>query len=360
MGIKKLIIIALLILTVCFTACSGSSNKDDNGYISSSLASSLSQTTSSQSQEMTSSEETSSAESSSIVTELSSESSSEVSSESFSKSTSQSLQQSSVLEKEYTLKGKVFNVIKGNLQGVTISAGNYSTQTDANGNFSLTFKGEEVTVSKSGYETQNVLVKDVFNTNDTVVETSVELVKSFATVGYAERIENLSGFTLKVSRSSKGIILQLTTTNTDWYSSTNNNNFEIYFSTQLNNTVLGKTNFRLRHECNGFYAIFSYDPNFTYDWITFDTKDVLYNKYEKDGQLYIEFTVPFKKFGLTATSVYGLSFIERLGDTNTVSKLINTTDGTIVSTDNPTDYVRTDKNNSVYDNASNVELNGGN
>ena len=299
--------------------------------------------------------------SSSSKVESSPVSSSEVSSSEKTSSSSSKVESSSSSESSktpevtsYSLKGKVLNTFDGNLEGVKLFVnGNEVTTTNSNGEFVVNdvAKADSYKISfvKDGYDSYELDVASKFLDNKEINLGDIELVKAFTNFGslVSKTWANYEEFVGSVSRNSTGMLFRFRSNNAVFTSEGRNSKLELYISTgEVSGTRdSGVTQIVIHSDKSSAISNFG----------GLDTSNADYKVDFKvaNDKTEVEVYVSYASLNMTKDQIIGMSFglwSEVDADWAPMNALDTTT---LALVENPTLYVRCDKENFCFANTKN-------
>lgn len=254
----------------------------------------------------------------------------------------------------YNVKGTIKNVFNGNLEGVKVYANDVEiTTTNSDGNYEITnvepSSSYVLRFEKDGYASEEKEISNYFDNKNQDITLDVDLAKTYAKFGSLENKAwtNYEAFSGSVSRNSEGMLFRFNSNNTVFTSEGRNSKLELYLSVGEVKATRDSTVTQIVINSNGSTSISNYggvdtsNHNYKVDIIA------------KDNKTQVDVFVSYLSLGMTNDQIIGMSF----GLWSEVDKdwapmmALDTT--TVALVENPTLYVRCDKDNYCFESTNN-------
>lgn len=282
-------------------------------------------------------------------------SSSQNSTQNSSPKTEESIKTSSSKKEEitaYTLKGTVSNAFNGNLEGVKVYVDDVEmTTTNSSGQYTIEDieKVDSCVMRfvKDGYETVETNVASMFK-DTKEVNYNVDMIKNYVQFGAPESKgwANYEAFVGKVSRSNEGMKVRFVANNNVFTSEGRNSKLELYFSVGEVSAVKNENITRI--------TVFS-DKTSACDNFGDKALNKNYNVEVnvKDNKTYVDVFAGYDFLGMNKEDIIGLSY-GLWSEVDSDWAPIKALDTDVPSNvENPTTYVRCDKDNYCFVNSKN-------
>lgn len=254
----------------------------------------------------------------------------------------------------YNIKGTIKNVFSGNLDGVKVYANDVEvavTNSDGKYEISNVAKADSYILRfvKDGYASEEKEISNYFDNKNQDITLDVDLAKTYAKFGSLENKTwtNYEAFKGSVSRNSDGMLFRFNSDNTVFTSEGRNSKLELYLSVGEVKTTRDSSVTQIVINSDGSTSISNYGD-----------VDTSKHKYKvdiitKDNKTEVDVFITYSSLGMTNDQIIGMSF----GLWSEVDKdwapmmALDTT--TVALVDNPTLYVRCDKDNYCFESTIN-------
>lgn len=259
-----------------------------------------------------------------------------------------------------TLTGKVIG-ISGALEGATISAGELTATTGADGSFSIAqfpVTDCEVTVSLTGYLNTTVAFRaSDYTSGGTYAMPEIYLALNYEELGnaFGTKADSFASFVPSVTRGESAIMFRFVG------SKPFTGFVELYLDTGLSSGLDGRnaTDYRFTLNADGTFSVYNYGGNNT------STSTLVYRLENGASAPVITFNVPYAFLGIERDEIFGVTFGQG-GVQN--GEVANDWDGwsfegatgvdglAFVQPERTWDYIRIGADNKPFWNAENVTL----
>ena len=254
----------------------------------------------------------------------------------------------------YSLKGKVLNTFDGNLEGVKVLAnGNEVAATNSNGEFVINDVAKadsyKLSFAKDGYAAYELDVASKFLDQKEINLGDVELVKSFANFGALESKAwaNYEAFRGSVSRNSTGMLFRFNSDNAVFTSEGRSSKLELYISTGEVSATRDSGVTQIVVHSDKSTTISNYGGA--------DTSNADYKADVKveNGKTEVDVYISYTSLNMTKDQIIGMSF-GLWSDVDADWAPMHALDTTTLAlVENPSLYVRCDKENYCFANTKN-------